>query len=72
MTAGPNLKTFTVFGWTSKSRNISNPYDLVFNIRPANREISGTEAEAVWDTIAESALKGEDLAKFMKHLEEDE
>jgi acylphosphatase len=67
-----NLNTFTVFGWTSKSRNISNPYDLVFNLRAANNEISGKEAKAVWDTIAESALKGEDLAKFMKHLEEDE
>jgi hypothetical protein len=45
---------------------------LVFNIRPADKEISGKEAEAVWDTLAESALKGDDLAKFMKHLEEDE
>jgi hypothetical protein len=25
----PNLKTFTAFSWTSTSRNISNPYDLV-------------------------------------------
>jgi acylphosphatase len=68
----PNLRTFTVFSWTSASRNISNPYDLVFNLRPANNEISGKEAEALWTTIAESALKGEDLAKFIKHLEEDE
>jgi acylphosphatase len=68
----PNLRTFTVFSWTSTSRNISNPYDLVFNLRPANNEISGTEAEALWNTIAESTLKGEDLAKFIKHLEEDE
>jgi acylphosphatase len=68
----PSLKTFTVFGWTSKSRNISNPYDLVFNLRPADNEISGKEAEAIWDTLAETALKGEDLAKFMKHLEDDE
>ena len=68
----PNLRTFTVFSWTSTSRNISNPYDLVFNLRPANNEISGKEAEALWNTIAESTLKGEDLAKFMKHLEEDE
>jgi acylphosphatase len=68
----PNLKTFTVFRWTSASRNISTPYDLVFKLRSANTEISGKEAEALWDTIAESALKGEDLAKFMKHLEEDE
>jgi hypothetical protein len=25
-----------------------------------------------WNTIAESTPKGEDLAKFMKHLEDDE
>jgi acylphosphatase len=68
----PNLKTFTIFGWTSASRNISNPYDLVFDLRPANNEISRKEAEAVWNTIAESALKGEDLNKFMKHLDEHE
>jgi hypothetical protein len=68
----PNLKTFTVFSWTSTSRNILNPYDLVFNLRRANNEISGKEAKEVWNTIAESALKGEDLAKFMKHLQDDE
>jgi acylphosphatase len=68
----PNLKTFTVLSWTSTSRNILNPYDLVFNLRPANNEISGKEAKQVWNTIAESTLKGEDLAKFMKHLEDDE
>jgi acylphosphatase len=63
-----NLKTFTVFGWTSTSRNITNPYDLVFHLRPANDEISPKKAEAAWNTIAESTLKGDDLAKFMKHL----
>jgi acylphosphatase len=68
----PNLRTFTVFSWTSTSRNISNAYDLVFNLRPANNEISGKEAERLWNTIAESTLKGEDLSKFMKLLEEDE
>jgi acylphosphatase len=68
----PNLRTFTIFSWTSSSRNISNPYDLVFNLRPADNEISGKEAEGLWNTIAETTLKGEDLAKFMKHLEEDE
>jgi acylphosphatase len=67
-----NLKTFTIFGWTSTSRNISSPYDLVFNLRPASSEISPKDADAIWNSIAESALKGEDLAKFMKHLEDDE
>jgi acylphosphatase len=68
----PNLRTFTVFGWISQSRKISNPYDLVFDLRPADDEISPKEAKAIWNTLAESTLKGEDLAKFMKHLGDDE
>jgi hypothetical protein len=67
-----NLRTFTIFGWTSQSRKISNPYDLIFDLRPADDEISAKEAKAIWNTIAESTLKGEDLAKFMKHLGDDE
>ena len=35
-------------------------------------EISPKQAKAVWNTIAESALKGDDLAKFMKHLDADD
>ena len=57
-----NLKTFTVFGWTSTSRNISDPYNLVFNLRPANSEISPKDADAIWNSIVESTLKGDDLA----------
>ena len=68
----PNLKTFTVFQWTSTSRNIANPYDLVFHLRPADDEISAKKAEKVWNAIAESTLKGDDLSKFMKHLEGDD
>jgi acylphosphatase len=68
----PDLKTFTVFGWTSTTRNITNPYDLVFHLRPANDQISRHDAKAVWNTIAEGALKGDDLAKFMKHLDDDD
>ncbi len=67
----PNLKTFTVYAWTSTTRGITNPYDLVFSLRPANDQISGQEAKAVWNKIAEGVLKGDDLAKFMKHLGED-
>jgi acylphosphatase len=66
------LMTFTVYGWTSTSRNITNPYDLVFQLRPANTEISKKEAAAAWNTIAEGALKGDDLDKFKKHLDSDE
>jgi acylphosphatase len=66
------LKTFIVYGWTSTSRNITNPYDLIFQLRPANDELSKKEAAAVWNTIAESTLKGDDLTKFMKHLDADD
>ena len=68
----PHLKTFTVFGWTSTTRNITNPYDLVFPLRPANDQISRRDAKAVWNTIAESTLKGDDLKKFMNHLDDDD
>jgi hypothetical protein len=30
------------------------------------------EASAAWNAIAESTLKGDDLAKFMKHLDADD
>ena len=68
----PNLKTFTVVGWTSTTRNITNPYDLVFHLRPTNDQISRHDAKAMWNSIAEGALKGDDLAKFMKHLDDDD
>jgi hypothetical protein len=57
-----------VYGWTSTSRNITNPYDLVFQLRPASDEIAAKKTEAIWNTIAESTLKGDDLAKLIKHL----
>ena len=41
----PNLKTFTVFAWTSTSRNIMIPYDLVFPLHAsseAQRESGGS------------------------------
>jgi acylphosphatase len=67
-----NLKTFTIFAWTSTSRNIMNPYDLVFSLRPANDQISHQDAKAIWNNIAKSTLKGDDLAKFLRHLDDDD
>lgn len=64
-----NLKKFTVFAWTSTTRNITNPYDLVFTQRPADDEISLDDAKAVWNKIAQSTLKGDDLTKFNHHLD---
>ena len=64
----PDLKTFTVFAWTSTTRNITNPYDLVFTLRPADDEISLNDAKAAWNKIALSTLKGDDLTKFNNHM----
>jgi acylphosphatase len=68
----PSLNTFTVFAWTSTSRDITNPYDLVFHLRPTDEAISKKEAAGVWNSIAESTLKGDDLDKFKKHLDSDD
>jgi len=68
----PNLKTFTVFAWTSTSRNITNPYDLVFSLRRADDQISRHDAKTIWNNIAKATLKGDDLAKFLKHLDDDD
>ncbi|MDR3425801.1 MAG: acylphosphatase [Alphaproteobacteria bacterium] len=64
-----NLKTFTVFAWTSTTRDITDPYDLVFTRRPADDEISLDDAKVVWNKIAQSTLKGDDLTKFNNHLD---
>ena len=60
----PNLDKFTVIGWTSTSRNITHPYDLVFHLRTNDEPISKKEAKQVWHEILRSTLKGEDLDKF--------
>ena len=41
----PDLQTFTVVGWTSVTRHISHPYDLIFNLRPDNTIIDKHEAK---------------------------
>jgi acylphosphatase len=66
------LKTFTVFAWTSTSRDIANPYDLIFHLRPGGGQVSKKEAQAAWNAIAESTLKGDDLKKFMKRLDDED
>jgi len=67
----PNLKSFTIVGWTSTTRNITTPYNLVFPLRPTDDPISAQAAKTVWNGIAESTLKGGDLAKFKQHLDDD-
>jgi len=62
----PNLETFTVIGWTSVSRHISHPYDLVFSLRHDNSTITGDQAKAVWLDICQKTVKGEDTGKCEK------
>jgi acylphosphatase len=56
---------------TSTSRNMPTRTTWFFTRdRPTTRYPRATAA--VWNSIAESALKGDDLAKFMNHLESDD
>jgi acylphosphatase len=62
----PGLRTFTVVGWTSVSRHIFQPYDLVFHLRPDNTTIKKGEAKKVWLDICRKIVKGEDTGKCDK------
>jgi acylphosphatase len=62
----PNMKTFTAVGWTSVSRHISHPYNLVFDLRDDDKEIGKDEAKAVWLGICQKTVKGEDIGKCDK------
>jgi len=62
--ADPGLDKFTVIAWTSASRDITTPYDLVFHLRPNNETISKRDAKQVWHEILRSTLKGDDLDKL--------
>jgi acylphosphatase len=60
----PGLKTFTIVDWTSSSRQIANPYTLIFTLRTDDGVISPDDAKTVWQGILEETLKGEDLKKL--------
>ena len=40
-TVDPALNAFTIYAWTSTTRNITNPYDLVFNVRSRRKAGAG-------------------------------
>ena len=63
-TIDPALNAFTVYAWTSTTRNITNPYDLVFHPRSDDGQLAPTEVEIVWHGILRSTLKGDDLKKL--------
>jgi acylphosphatase len=60
----PALTAFTVLGWTSTTRNIATPYDLVFPLRADDGVLSPAEVKAAWHGILKSTLKGDDLMKL--------
>lgn len=60
----PDLKSFTIVDWTSSSRNITDPYTLVFTLRDDGTEISAKDAKSVWRGILEQTLNAEDRAKL--------
>jgi|SRR5580658_8964165 acylphosphatase len=60
----PGLKTFTIIDWTSSSRQIANPYTLIFTLRPDDGVISSDDAKTVWHEILQKTLKGDDLEKL--------
>ena len=60
----PAPNDFTIVDWTSSSRNITNKYDLVFEVRADDTAISSTDAKAAWHQILEKTLNADDLKKL--------
>jgi len=58
-----NLSTFTVIAWTSTTRMITTPYDLVFTVRKDDSKISEKDANKAYHQILVDTLKGDDLKK---------
>ena len=63
-TVDQDLDKFTIFAWTSTSRNITDPYDLVFKLRHKDKKLSAADVKDVWHGILKSTLKGDDLKKL--------
>jgi acylphosphatase len=61
----PALNTFTIVDWTSSSRNITNAYTLVFNVRTDGTEISPSDAKSAWRHILERTLSPDDQKKLL-------
>jgi acylphosphatase len=60
----PALNAFTIVDWTSSSRNITNKYNLIFELRADDTAISPTDAKAGWHQILEKSLDADDLKKL--------
>jgi acylphosphatase len=60
----PDLRRFTLIAWTSPSRHITNPYDLVFTPRANDKTIPMEETMKVYREILKATLNDEDLQKL--------
>jgi len=60
----PALNAFTIVDWTSSSRNITNKYNLVFELRADDTAISASDAETAWHQILEKTLSADDRKKL--------
>ena len=60
----PALNAFTIVDWTSSSRNITNKYNLVFELRADDTAISPSDAETAWHQILEKTLSADDRKKL--------
>lgn len=68
-TFDPNLKSFTIMGWNSVSRKITNRYNLVFALRENDTTIKKKAAKQVWLGICTKAIaKTEDAGKCDKTM----
>jgi len=63
----PALNAFTIVDWTSSSRDITNKYNLVFELRANDTAISPTDAKAVWRQILEKTLDADDIKKLQPY-----
>lgn len=59
-----SLDAFTIVDWTSSSRNITNRYNLVFQLRANDAVISPANANAAWRQILKNTLNPDDLKKL--------
>ncbi|POZ60619.1 acylphosphatase [Chromobacterium alticapitis] len=59
----PGLHTFTVVGWTSLSRGITHPYDLVFTLRADGSKVSKAGAKQTFCDILKNTLQPADWQK---------
>jgi hypothetical protein len=49
--------------WTSTTRSITNPYNIVFHLRLDDGKLAPADVKTVWHGILRSTVKGDDLKK---------